>query len=64
MESRARVWFKVPDSVRIKPYRQTAADNVSAKDIVLNLLRIFGANSLLGYSVEIYGEVSENSDTR
>jgi 3-isopropylmalate dehydratase small subunit len=30
--------------------------NVSAKDIVLNLLSIFGANKLLGYSVEIYGK--------
>jgi len=48
------VWFKVPESVKInltgiKPV------NVSAKDIVLNLLSIFGANKLLGYSVELYG---------
>ncbi len=35
-------------------------ENVSSKDIILNLLRIFGANSLLGYSIEIYGEASEN----
>jgi homoaconitase/3-isopropylmalate dehydratase large subunit len=33
---------------------------VSAKDIVLNLLARFGANSLLGYSVELYGKTIEN----
>jgi 3-isopropylmalate dehydratase small subunit len=32
---------------------------VTAKDMVLNLLSVFGANKLLGYSVEIYGEESE-----
>ena len=31
-------------------------EGLSAKDIVLNLLSHFGANSLLGYSVEFYGE--------
>ena len=48
------VWFKVPPSVKIilTGKRQ---DNLSAKDIVLNLLNIFGANKLLGYSVELYG---------
>ena len=49
------VWFKVPDSIRLNLNRIKPAD-VSAKDIVLNLLSIFGANKLLGYSVEIYGE--------
>jgi aconitase A len=29
---------------------------VSAKDIVLNLLKTFGADSLLGHSVELYGD--------
>ncbi|MCF6185042.1 MAG: aconitase family protein, partial [Bacteroidales bacterium] len=29
---------------------------ISSKDIVLNLLHKFGANSLLGYSVEMYGK--------
>jgi 3-isopropylmalate/(R)-2-methylmalate dehydratase large subunit len=49
------VWFKVPASVKIT-LTGKRPDNVSAKDIVLNLLNIFGANKLLGYSVEIYGE--------
>jgi 3-isopropylmalate/(R)-2-methylmalate dehydratase large subunit len=52
------VWFKVPFSVRINLTGKRSA-NVSAKDITLNLLSIFGANKLLGYSVEIYGEEAE-----
>lgn len=52
------VWFKVPPSVKIilngkKP------DAVTAKDIILNLLLEFGANSLLGYSIELYGQSIE-----
>lgn len=49
------VWFKVPHSVKIN-FTGKKAVNVSAKDIVLNLLSIFGANKLLSYSVELYGE--------
>jgi 3-isopropylmalate/(R)-2-methylmalate dehydratase large subunit len=48
------VWFKVPPSVKIT-LTGKRQDNLSAKDIVLNLLNIFGANKLLGFSVEIYG---------
>ena len=52
-------WFKVPGSVKIilngkKP------KNLSAKDIILNLLNNFGANKLLGYAVEIYGDETDN----
>ena len=49
-----KVWFKVPHSVKIE-FEGDFPPDVTAKDIVLNLLKIFGANSLLGYSVEIYG---------
>jgi 3-isopropylmalate/(R)-2-methylmalate dehydratase large subunit len=49
-----KVWFKVPHSVKIIFEGDIPAD-VSAKDIVLNLLNKFGANSLLGYSIEIDG---------
>lgn len=52
------VWFKVPYSVKINLNGKRPA-GISAKDIVLNLLNIFGANKLLGYSVEIYGEEIE-----
>ncbi len=56
--SKGKVWFKIPPSVKIIlkgdiPY------NVSAKDVILNLLNIFGANTLLGYSIEIYGTAAE-----
>lgn len=49
-----KVWFRVPPSVKIV-FDGTLPLNLTSKDVVLNLLRIFGANSLLGYSVELYG---------
>jgi len=49
------VWFKVPESVKLN-FKGKLPANVHAKDIVLNLLSIFGANKLLGYSVELCGE--------
>ncbi len=53
---KGKVWFKVPKSVKITLTGKLPG-NITAKDIVLNLLHKFGANSLLGYSVEFYGEV-------
>jgi len=53
--SKGRVWFKTPESVKINFTGKRPA-NISAKDIALNMLSIFGANKLLGYSVEMYGE--------
>ena len=52
------VWFKVPQSVKINLTGKRPS-NVTAKDIVLNLLSIFGANKLLGLSVEICGEEAD-----
>ncbi|MDA3912035.1 MAG: aconitase/3-isopropylmalate dehydratase large subunit family protein [Bacteroidales bacterium] len=49
------VWFKVPKSAKLT-FTGKKPDNVTAKDIVLNLLAKFGASTLLGYSVEMYGE--------
>jgi 3-isopropylmalate dehydratase small subunit len=53
--ARGAIWFKVPESVKItlKGHRTPM---VSAKDIVLNLLKTFGPDNLLGHSVELYGE--------
>jgi len=49
------VWFKVPLSMKVvlkgKPNPGT-----SAKDVSLKLLQTFGANGLLGYAAEIYGD--------
>ncbi len=56
--NKGSVWFKVPQSVKINLVGKRPA-NISAKDIVLNLLDKFGANSLLQYSVEMYGEEVE-----
>ncbi|HUX95519.1 MAG TPA: aconitase/3-isopropylmalate dehydratase large subunit family protein [Bacteroidales bacterium] len=49
-----KVWFKVPQSVKII-FDGTMPSNITAKDVILNLLKIFGANSLLGRSIELYG---------
>ena len=53
-----KVWFKVPHSVKII-FEGDIPEDVCSKDVVLNLLKIFGANSLLGYSVEIEGSAVE-----
>jgi len=50
-----KLWFKVPASAKLNLNGKRPA-GITAKDIVLNLLGIFGANSLLGYSVELYGD--------
>ena len=50
-----KVWFKVPPSVKIV-LKGKPSSNVTAKDVVLRMLQEFGANGLLGYSAEIYGE--------
>ncbi|MEI6682193.1 MAG: aconitase/3-isopropylmalate dehydratase large subunit family protein [Bacteroidota bacterium] len=56
--AKGAVWFKVPSSVRINLNGKRPA-GLSAKDVVLNLLSVFGANKLLGCSVEIYGAETE-----
>jgi len=53
--ARGSVWFKVPESVKIS-FTGERPPNVSAKDIALNLLKRFGADGMLGYVVELYGE--------
>jgi len=50
-----KVWFKVPKSVKITLIGKRKS-GILAKDIILNILSTFGANSLLGYSVELYGD--------
>ncbi len=56
--NKGKVWFKVPPSVKINLNGEWP-EEVKAKDIVLNLLDEFGANSLLGYAVEICGDEVE-----
>jgi 3-isopropylmalate/(R)-2-methylmalate dehydratase large subunit len=53
--AKGKAWFKVPKSVKIN-FTGKFPEGISAKDIVLNMLARFGANKLLGYSVEFYGD--------
>lgn len=57
--AKGSVWFKVPFTVKINLVGERTP-NIMAKDIVLNLLHRFGANSLLGYAVELYGNVVDD----
>jgi 3-isopropylmalate dehydratase small subunit len=59
------IWFKVPPTVKII-LQGAIPDTVSAKDMVLNLLERFGANTLLGCAIEMEGEPVErlNLDQR
>ncbi len=57
--AKGSVWFKVPESVKLI-LKGKRPSNVRAKDIVLNLLSIYGANKLLGYSIEIEGDAVED----
>jgi 3-isopropylmalate/(R)-2-methylmalate dehydratase large subunit len=53
--NKGKLWFKVPPSVLIN-FEGDIPENVSPKDIILNLLKLFGANTLLGYSIELSGK--------
>ncbi len=52
--AKGSVWFKVPESVRIT-LNGDRPRGITAKDIALNLLKYFGPDALLGYSVELVG---------
>ncbi|HHJ09472.1 MAG TPA: homoaconitate hydratase family protein, partial [Bacteroidetes bacterium] len=54
--AKGSVWFKVPPSVKLNLKGKVPA-GITAKEVVLNLLARFGANELLGYSIEMYGDV-------
>ena len=49
------IWFKVPPTVKIL-LKGFPSDGAFPKDVVLKLLEVLGANGLLGFAVEIYGE--------
>jgi len=50
-----RVWFKVPPTVKIV-LKGSPSLTATPKDVVLRMLQEFGANGLLGYAAEMYGE--------
>ena len=49
-----KVWFKVPPTVKIM-LKGLPSKTTSAKDVVLKMIKEIGANGLLGYAAEIYG---------
>jgi homoaconitate hydratase family protein/3-isopropylmalate dehydratase small subunit len=51
-------WFKVPETVKVV-LDGTLARDLTAKDIVLNLLNSFGASKLLGVAIEMDGPLVE-----
>jgi 3-isopropylmalate/(R)-2-methylmalate dehydratase large subunit len=53
-----KTWFEVPKSLKIV-LKGRPGPQATAKDIGLALLRRFGANGMLGYSAELYGEFTE-----
>jgi homoaconitate hydratase family protein/3-isopropylmalate dehydratase small subunit len=56
-----KVWFKVPKSMKVvlkgKPSQLS-----TPKDLTLAVLKVMGANGLLGYAAEFYGEAIDNLD--
>jgi len=53
--NKGTIWFKVPHTVKLV-LKDKLDPQLSAKDIVLNLLEIFGADSMLGLAIEMTGE--------
>jgi 3-isopropylmalate dehydratase small subunit len=51
-----KIWFKVPPTVKIV-LEGRPSKTASAKDIALAMLKEFGANGLLGYAAEVYGDI-------
>jgi homoaconitate hydratase family protein/3-isopropylmalate dehydratase small subunit len=54
-----KVWFKVPPSIKIT-LTGTPSARATAKDITLAILKVTGANGLLGYSAEFYGKIVDS----
>jgi len=54
-----KVWFKVPPSVKII-LKGNPSDSATPKDVVLKMLQDLGANGLLGFASEIYGNYIDN----
>ncbi|MCX6667231.1 MAG: aconitase family protein [Euryarchaeota archaeon] len=50
-----KVWFKVPPTIKII-LKGTPSKSASPKDVVLKMMQHFGANGLLGYAAEMYGD--------
>ncbi len=49
------IWFKVPPTIRIN-LKGRPSGTATPKDVVLKMNKELGANGLLGYATEVYGE--------
>ncbi len=56
-----KVWFKVPKSMKVVLKGMPSAQS-TPKDLTLAVLKVMGANGLLGYSAEFYGEAIDKLD--
>ena len=50
-----KIWFKVPPSIKII-LKGKPSKTATPKDVVLKMNKELGANGLLGYAAELYGE--------
>ncbi len=57
--ARGKVWFKVPPTMKIMVIGRPSKE-ATPKDIVLRILKELGANGLLGYAAEYYGDYIDN----
>ncbi|KAJ3449672.1 methanogen homoaconitase large subunit [Anaeramoeba flamelloides] len=53
--SRGKVWFKVPKSCKVE-IKGTPGKYATPKDVTLKMVSALGANGLLGYAAEMYGQ--------
>lgn len=56
-----KVWFKVPPTVKII-LKGKPSPLATAKDITLAILKVTGANGLLGFASEVYGDIVAELD--
>ena len=54
-----KIWFKVPATAKLI-LKGKPSPEATAKDIALAILKKTGANGLLGYATEVYGDFVEN----
>ncbi|MBU1936510.1 3-isopropylmalate dehydratase large subunit [bacterium] len=56
-----KIWFKVPPTVKVV-LKGTPGSFATPKDVGLACLKFFGANGLLGYAAEFYGDYVDGLD--
>jgi 3-isopropylmalate dehydratase small subunit len=57
--SKGKVWFRVPKTIKLNLTGKLKG-KLTPKDLALNLLAIFNSNKLLGYAVEVTGDIIDS----